>query len=723
MTVALNRGAFVGAGGQTLTLAALFSVTPGTSNPTYLVLTALDRGEYTAGASNTTGSFSGNGNTAGFTGIDGDGREVGFVFAYQTATGRYYNTTYGYFDQLQYALSTSSSDVTNVSVFITNDPGIAATDAADVYNIMLDDPGGFAGSATVATQPGFDGPPPSQATPLSIAAAALSFVGDAWNMSGCWVLASTIAAEAGAGLPVQSTAIGLPGQTNGEWLVAFDGPAGQTGIWQSLVKAGEIIVFGTPGGGGHITTCVSGAGTTAMLVDNATYENAFGQITNAANDGSANDILIAAPHLASQEWASVQSSSVVIYELDTPILGAKSASENVAALAIQSMSSLFTATDPGNKAISRFQVYDTAGSGSLLIGGVSEAAHTAATALTFTSLNAAAYMAGSNSGSDVIDIRAFNGTYWSDWTSLNVAVASSAPVAKAPVLSNQTSDQTWTQGQRVSFTLSATTFADPQGEALAYTARLANGGALPVWLAFNTATRCFTGQVPSGREGFAISVSATDTRGLTASEQFNILVPAAAPIVTAQTQAPHWIAGQAISLKLSFTTFTDPQQEALTYTATQTNGQALPNWLTFNAATESFSGTAPITAQTLGLRVTATDTSGLLASETFVASVTPAAPVLVDQTGDISEVDGKPFIFVLPANTFSDQVSQQLTYLAYQIGGAPVTSWLHFSPATRTLSGTPPVGAFGTARIEIVATDSNHLSVAETFSLSYAPGR
>ena len=98
-------------------------------------------------------------------------------------------------------------------------------------------------------------------------------------MDGCWVLASTIAADAGTSLPVQSTLIGQPGQANGEWIVAFNGPAGQSGNWQSMVTAGEIVVIGTPGGGGHITTCVSGSGSTAMLVDNITYENGAGQIS------------------------------------------------------------------------------------------------------------------------------------------------------------------------------------------------------------------------------------------------------------------------------------------------------------------------------------------------------------------------------------------------------------------------------------------------------------
>ena len=121
------------------------------------------------------------------------------------------------------------------------------------------------------------------------------FVGQAWNMDGCWVLASTIAAEAGASLPVQSTAIGVPGQSNGEWIVAFNGPAGRSGNWESMVTAGEIVVIGTPGGGGHITTCVSGSGGSALLVDNVTYVNGRGQIQNSANDRSSSDVILATP--------------------------------------------------------------------------------------------------------------------------------------------------------------------------------------------------------------------------------------------------------------------------------------------------------------------------------------------------------------------------------------------------------------------------------------------
>jgi hypothetical protein len=41
-------------------------------------------------------------------------------------------------------------------------------------------------------------------------------------------------------------------------------------------------------------------------VDNITYVSANGQIQNSAHDDSSSDIIVSAPHAASQEWAGVQ---------------------------------------------------------------------------------------------------------------------------------------------------------------------------------------------------------------------------------------------------------------------------------------------------------------------------------------------------------------------------------------------------------------------------------
>lgn len=193
--------------------------------------------------------------------------------------------------------------------------------------------------------------------------------------------------------------------------------------------------------------------------------------------------------------------------------------------------------------------------------------------------------------------------------------------ASAPMLAHQTANQTWQQGQVVSFTLPSNTFTDPQGEALSYTATGINGQALPSWLSFNATTHTFTGTVPAGLETFGIKVTATDTSHLSASETFSVTVPAAPPVVAHQTANQTWQQGQVVSFSLPSNTFTDPQGEALHYTATLSNGQALPSWLSFNPTTETFSGTVPATAETLAVKVTATDTGNLSAAETFNVTV------------------------------------------------------------------------------------------------------
>ncbi len=204
------------------------------------------------------------------------------------------------------------------------------------------------------------------------------------------------------------------------------------------------------------------------------------------------------------------------------------------------------------------------------------------------------------------------------------AVGGSTP-SKAPVLTSQTATQTWRLGQTVNFSLSASTFTDPQGQRLTYTATQANGAPLPSWLTFNAGAETFTGTVPNTAAGLTLQVTATDTSGLSSSETFSVLTPGSAPVLTSQTAAQTWNAGQKIGFSPASNTFTDPQGEKLTYTAAQANGATLPSWLSFNGTTDTFTGTAPKTAAALSLKVTATDASGLSASETFNVSIAATA--------------------------------------------------------------------------------------------------
>jgi hypothetical protein len=227
-----------------------------------------------------------------------------------------------------------------------------------------------------------------------------------------------------------------------------------------------------------------------------------------------------------------------------------------------------------------------------------------------------------------------------------------SPTHTAPTVSSQTAAQTWKLGQAVNFKLAANTFTDPQGSALTYAATLSNGAALPSWLAFNAATGTFTGAVPLNAAGMTIKVIATDTYGLSASETFAVTTPvASAPTVSAQTASQSWKTGQAVNLALASNTFTDPQGETLIYTATQANGAALPAWLKFNGATDTFTGTAPSAATTLSLKVTATNSGGVSNSETFGVSIAAKVSSFVEAIASLSDGGAASAFFTQVAAT------------------------------------------------------------------------
>jgi Putative Ig domain len=716
MSISLSTGSVVAKAGQQISLSSLVTVTSG-NNPTYLVVSLLDRNEYTASSNGNTGTLSGDGNTAHFSSIGGDSNTIGVVFTYNASTGQYTNAVYGNLANLTYTASTNTNDNTSISIFATNNASIATQYANNPYALDHYVASAYVGSVSVVTQPSFVGPVPSQATPNSICSTALSFVGKAWNNEGCWVLASNISAEAGASLPISSTMLGTPGLASGEWIVAYNGPAGQTGNWQSQITAGEMVVFETSASSGHITTVVSGSGSSAMLVDNITYVNSGGGIVNSANDGSASDVVIAAPHLASQEWAQAVAGSVVVYELDCPIINIKTPVSSLAARGSEALAPQFSAINPvASQAITQYQFYDTAVSDSFLIGSTNLSAHSAATAITVSAASLAAtdLIAGATTGTDTIEVRAYNGSYWGDWQSLQVKVT---PSAATPTVTAQTPSQTWQQGHAVSFTLSPNTFTDPQQEALTYTATLANGQALPSWLKFNAATRTFSGTVPALADGLSIKVAATDTSGLAASETFAVSTPASAPILSVQTPNEIWKQGQAVSFTFAANTFTDPQQEALTYTATLLNGQTLPSWLKLNVTTRTFSGTVPALTNGLSIKLTATDASGLSASETFAVSTPASAPFVSAQTSAQTWKQGQAVNFTLAANSFTDPQQEALTYTATLANGQALPSWLTFNATTRTFSGTVPALSNGLS-IKVTATDTSGLSGSETFSVS-----
>jgi len=595
-------------GSNTYRLSDLFNFS-GIITP-YLILDGLDRNEYTTASTGATGQFTGNSKNLNFSTITSDARGAGIAFTLQGS--RYYNTTYGYLDQLTYTASSQLNDLTDLSLFGSK----TLPTITDAYSLL--GTAGYLATTTIATQPSFSGAVPTQATPLSISATAMSFVGKAWNMNGCWVLANTISAEAGASLPLTSNAVAVPAQNNGEWIVAYNGPVSSSMLWQNTITAGDIITFVTASGGGHITTCVSGYGQNAMLVDNITYVNSSGGILNPAKDGSSKDILVSAPHAASQEWSCVKDNTVVVYRLDTPTVFADPTTSMFTGTACTLNTWYFQTTDPANKPITQYQIYNTAVSDGLLVSGKAVSAHTQATAASATSLSTVSLSTGATVCNDVVAVRAFNGSYWGDWR--NVTVSLSKPVL-APKIINPTLTQNFQVGKPISLMPAA--FSDPQGQTLTYTATQTNGAALPSWLTFNTAWDVFSANAHITQESLGIKLTATNTGHVSTSETFNLNVYALPPVLAHQTPNLTFQSGGTLAYMLP-NTFTDPQNGTLAYKATQTSGIGIGGWLKFNG--NLLSGLIPplATPQTFGLAVSATNAYSQTSVENFTVTLLAA---------------------------------------------------------------------------------------------------
>jgi len=293
--------------------------------------------------------------------------------------------------------------------------------------------------------------------------------------------------------------------------------------------------------------------------------------------------------------------------------------------------------------------------------------------------------------------------------------------------------QTFVQGQSVDIMLPDGTFNDPQGETLTYSARTSRG-ALPSWLHIDKSSGELTGTVPASVVDMTIVEVATDSSGLSASISFSVTA-IRGPVLSHHETNQLVLQGKNLHLSLA-SEFTSPQHQTLTYTVTQSDGSALPAWLSFSSNGDILSGTGPSSPGQTAILVTVTDPNGLSSTDHFTIT-NVAAPLLTDQTADQTMLAGGKNSFSLASDTFTDPNGQHLTYTATLASGAALPSWLHFSSATETFTGTPKIGNLSLAAIEalspqqfaaeapkalaieVTAHDASGLTAHETFTLSF----
>lgn len=195
-----------------------------------------------------------------------------------------------------------------------------------------------------------------------------------------------------------------------------------------------------------------------------------------------------------------------------------------------------------------------------------------------------------------------------------------ARVNDAPVLQSPIADLAATEDMAFSFALPADQFSDADaefGDVLAYSV-----DGMPAWLAFDPASRTFSGTPLNGDVGTrGLRVTATDREGAGASDEFMLTVSNVndAPLVAQPLADRSFAAGAQFAFAVPAGTFADEDAgDAMTLSASLYSGAALPAWLTFDPATGTFAG-APQAANVgiTHVAVTATDAAGAAASSDF----------------------------------------------------------------------------------------------------------
>ena len=241
---------------------------------------------------------------------------------------------------------------------------------------------------------------------------------------------------------------------------------------------------------------------------------------------------------------------------------------------------------------------------------------------------------------DVWDLSAFD-----DFT---LAVAN---VNDAPAVANPIADLSALEDAPFVFTLPQDAFADEDpGDTLVTTVAGANGEALPAWLGYDPGSRTLSGTPANGDVGtFELVASAGDAAGETASDSFSITVINTndAPMLVNAIADQAASEGAVFGFVVPDATFEDMDAgDTLAYGAALAGGGALPGWLSFDAATRTFSGTpAAGDAGTLSIEVSATDGSGESAIDTFELAVARAGGQgqFIIGTPDDDMLVGTPF--------------------------------------------------------------------------------
>jgi Putative Ig domain. len=123
---------------------------------------------------------------------------------------------------------------------------------------------------------------------------------------------------------------------------------------------------------------------------------------------------------------------------------------------------------------------------------------------------------------------------------------------------------------------------------------------------------------------------------------------------------------------------------------------------------------------TTTITITATDSEGLTAIESFALTITNIndAPTVANGLSDQNTNEDDLYSFTFDLNTFNDvDLGDSLSYTATLDNDAQLPAWLTFDDLNRTFTGTPLNDAVGIYQIKVTATDQSLARFSDTFCI------
>ena len=205
---------------------------------------------------------------------------------------------------------------------------------------------------------------------------------------------------------------------------------------------------------------------------------------------------------------------------------------------------------------------------------------------------------------------------------------------RAPLLYGYVPTQYADEGSVFHIDIAPNMFIDPDsGDALRFTARLADGSPLPDWLHFDAARLRFEGQPTQPDVGVVqIALTATDATQAATTTTFNLVTSEInrAPVLNGSVELIGWQANQHNTLRLPQNLFTDANaNDHLFIQVSLADGTPLPDWMDFDPLSLTLSG-QPDTGQLaapIALRIIATDLAGasIMTTTTLAALIKGSA--------------------------------------------------------------------------------------------------